>query len=201
MPPALDCAPSLWPFAVHVYALPGVAGLCLRLQDEHGVDVGLMLAILWRACRGTTIDDATLDRMLANAAPVHARVHELRALRRAVATDRAADPRWQETYEQLKAAELAAERVALSVLEQTLTSEPSGTLSRRDVQAAAPAEPGGSSPGASSTTGPLAGALALAALRRLAERSDARSCEPLLVALVDAVIPRASAGRDATPTP
>lgn len=180
MPPTLDSTPALWPFAVHVYALPGVAGLCLRLQDEHDLDVNVLLAILWRACRGTAVDDAALDRLLAVATPVHARVREIRALRQAVGTDRASEPRWQETYEQLKAAELAAERVALSLLEQSLASD---------------STPPSASPGT------VAGALALAALRRLAERSRAQSCEPLLQALVEATLPRPSAGREATPTP
>lgn len=180
MPPAIDCSPALWPFAVHVYALPGVSGLCLRLQDEHGLDAGLLLAILWRACRGAAVDDAVLDRMLATAAPLRLRVQELRALRRAVGLDRAQEPRWRETYEHLKAAELAAEHVELSMLEASLTTEP---------PAPAPS-PAGSQPTA----------LALAALGRLAERSGARSCEPLLQALVEAVLPRPSAARDPSPS-
>jgi uncharacterized protein (TIGR02444 family) len=108
VPPSLDSSPALWPFAVHVYALPGVSELCLRLQDEHRLDVGVLLAILWRSCRGVAVDAAAIDRMLAAAAPLQARVRELRALRVAVGSDRAHEPRWQETYEHLKAAELAA---------------------------------------------------------------------------------------------
>lgn len=111
MPPAIDSSPALWPFAVHVYALPGVSGLCLRLQDEHGLDVDVLLTILWRACQGVAVDDAALDRLLAAAAPVRPRLQELRALRRAVGSDRAQEPRWRETYEHLKAAELAAEHM------------------------------------------------------------------------------------------
>lgn len=185
MPPTLDSTPALWPFAVHVYALPGVAGLCLRLQDEHALDVNVLLAILWRACHGMEVDDAALERLLVAARPVQARVREIRALRQSVGSDRASEPRWQETYEQLKAAELAAERVALSMLEQSLASDPASE----------------SAPPPASPTGAVARELALAALGRLAERSRAQSCEPLLQALVEATLPRPSAGRDAMPTP
>jgi uncharacterized protein (TIGR02444 family) len=186
VPPAIDCSPALWPFAVHVYALPGVSGLCLRLQDEHGLDADLLLAILWRACRGAAVDDAVLDRLVAAAAPLRPRVQELRALRRAVGSDRVQEPRWRETYEHLKAAELAAEHVELSMLEASLTTEPT-VLPQSP--AGLPQSPAGLQPAV----------LALAALGRLAERSGARSCEPLLQALVEAVLPRPSATRDLSP--
>jgi uncharacterized protein (TIGR02444 family) len=170
---------------VHAYAIPGVGALCLRLQDEHGLDVDVLLAILWQAWRGAAIDDAALDALLATVAPVRSRVRELRALRLDVGSDRVAEPRWQETYEHLKAAELAAERVELSMLEATLVLEPSGMLLRPPAGQASSPPP--------SPTAPAA--LALAALHRLAERCGASSSEPLLQALVDAVIPRPSATR------
>lgn len=186
MPPSLDCSPALWPFAVHVYALPGVSELCLRLQDDHGLDVGVLLAILWRSCRGATVDAPTLDRMLDAAAPLQARVRELRALRVAVGSDRAHEPRWQETYEHLKAAELAAERVELSVLEAMLTTRPERAAGSSPVPA----------PAVLPVPAPLPAAIALSALRGLAERRSAPSCEPLLQALVEAVLPRTGAARD-----
>jgi uncharacterized protein (TIGR02444 family) len=173
---APDPTPALWPFAVHAYALPGVAAQCLRLQDEHGLDVDVLLAILWHASRRATLDDAALDRLLGAAATARARVLELRALRRTLGDDRAQDPRWQETYEHVKAAELAAERVQLSCLEQTLSAPPGPASAPSE----APATP---------TT------LALAALARYAERCGAASCEPLLRELALAVLPRPSPAR------
>jgi uncharacterized protein (TIGR02444 family) len=199
VPSALDRPPPLWPFAVHVYALPGVEPLCLRLQDEHGLDVDALLAILWQAHRGAPLDDATLEGLSVAVAPVHARVLELRALRRTLAADRTHEPRWQETYEHLKAAELAAERLELSVLEVVLTSplpavpptvpelatsEPTtahaGSTHAAPLDNPAPAEPA---------------ALAFAALHRHAERCGASACASLLRALVDAVLPRPAPAR------
>jgi uncharacterized protein (TIGR02444 family) len=150
--PALDRPPPLWPFAVHVYALPGVEPLCLRLQDEHGLDVDALLAILWQAHRGAPLDDATLERLSTAVAPVHARVLELRALRRTLAADRTHEPRWQETYEHLKAAELSAERLELSMLEVVLTSplpaEPgSAALAPSGLTEPAPINPAPADPG------------------------------------------------------
>ncbi len=188
MPPSIECTPALWPFAVHAYAIRGVGALCLRLQDEHGLDVTVLLAILWQACRGAAIDDATLDALLTTVAPVRSRVRELRVLRIAVGSERVLESRWQETYEHLKAAELAAERVELSMLEASLLPEPSGVLVRSPAGQASPASGPAWPP-------PNPAALALAALHRLAERCGASSCKPLLQALVDAVVPRPSATR------
>lgn len=112
---------TLWDFAVRAYAREGVAALCLRLQDEHDLDVDVLLAALWLARRGQGWDEPSLDRALEAAAPVRRRVLELRALRRAVGGQRELEPAWQPTYEHLKDAELAAERLELERLELALT--------------------------------------------------------------------------------
>jgi uncharacterized protein (TIGR02444 family) len=112
-----DADESLWGFAVRSYALPGVAERCLRLQDEHGLDVDVVLAVLWSASRGVELDDRQLARVLDAAAPARGRVLEIRALRRAVGEARSEDPRWEECYASLKGAELAAERVELMAIE------------------------------------------------------------------------------------
>ena len=39
--------PSLWNFATDYYAQPGIAEVCLRLQDEHEFDVNLLLFCCW----------------------------------------------------------------------------------------------------------------------------------------------------------
>ncbi len=181
MPPAFDRPPPLWPFSVHVYALPGVAPLCRRLQDEHGLDVNVLLAILWQAHRGASLDDAVLERLSLAAQPTHARVLEIRALRRTVASDRTFEPRWQETHEHLKAAELAAERMELTALEAVLICEPSFIH-----------RPSSSSPELTMSDGVTLDPAELArdALSRHAERSGAAPCRPLLAALVDAILPR-----------
>ncbi|MCX4246808.1 TIGR02444 family protein [Paraliomyxa miuraensis] len=164
---------ALWRFAVRTYALPGVAPLCLRLQDEHGVDVDVVLGLLWLAERGVELDEASLTAMLDAAAPVHARVEQLRVLRRAVSSDREHDPRWQSTYEHLKAAELAAERVELSRIEA----------------AVAPLVVDPAAPRAHDRAPELAGL----ALPRYAEHVNARESEPLLRELVVRTWPDARA--------
>ena len=156
---------SVWTFAVRAYARDGVAPLCLRLQDEHGLDVDVLLGALWLAGRGASWEPELLACVLEAAAPVHARVEELRALRRAVGGDRRHEPAWQRTYEHLRAAELAAERVELGRIEAMLRDAP-----------AAPAPAPASS-------------LALASLRSYAARCHASECDALLEQLVALALP------------
>lgn len=111
---------TLWDFAVRTYARKGIAEHCLRLQDEHGLDVDVVLAALWLAARGRAWDEATLTAALDATETARLRLQGIRSLRRAIGSDRELDPAWQATYERLKEAELAAERVELDLLEAAL---------------------------------------------------------------------------------
>ncbi len=41
-----------WRFSLQFYRLAGVSDACIALQDEYGVDVNLLLFLLWRASDG-----------------------------------------------------------------------------------------------------------------------------------------------------
>ena len=41
-----------WRFSLNFYRQPGVAEACITLQDDCGVDVNLMLFLLWLAASG-----------------------------------------------------------------------------------------------------------------------------------------------------
>ncbi len=172
-PSSQESCTALWHFAVQAYARPGVAASCLQLQDAHGLDVDVLLACTWLASLGVALDREGLERLLGAAAPPHARVLELRSLRRALGSDREHDPRWQATYEHLLAAELAAERVELDSIEAALSPLLAAATATLE-----PAE------------------LALANLRRYAARHGPASCDPPLVTLVERVLPRSDPARD-----
>jgi uncharacterized protein (TIGR02444 family) len=102
-------AQEFWAFSLDLYARPGVAGACLRLQDAHALDVNLLLLCCWLARRGCRLTAADLAAAEARAAPLRARVLEpLRAVRRALKTMPAAGA--AELYARVKEVELAAER-------------------------------------------------------------------------------------------
>ena len=46
-----DPAAESWAFALKIYAQPGIAEACLRLQAEAGVDVMMLLTAAFAAAR------------------------------------------------------------------------------------------------------------------------------------------------------
>ncbi len=60
---------SLWNFSVRIYRLPQVSETCLRLQNEHGLDVNLLLFALWYGRHHGALPAALLDAMLAFTRP------------------------------------------------------------------------------------------------------------------------------------
>ena len=111
---------ALWRFAVSLYGRDGVAEACLALQDEHGVDIPLCLFLLWAGRRGGLTSDAA-EAAAALSADWTARcVAPIRAVRRDLKRGAAEFARLEVATEpfrsDLKAIELAAERLQLRAL-------------------------------------------------------------------------------------
>lgn len=111
----------LWDWAVETYARPGVKEALLALQDEHGVDVPLLLWRLWLHAQGREPEFAGLQSALAFSEDWAAGVVEpLRAAR----TTLKAPPEGVNTAPALElrkrilAAELEAEKLQLEALER-----------------------------------------------------------------------------------
>jgi len=123
---------GLWGFAVAVYDAPGVRELVLDLQDRHGCDVPLLLALAWLDAGGVAIDDARYDVLVdATAAWQRAVVTPLRAARRALrpgteAPSRLglADTARDDFKRRVQALELEAEKHQLERLEALAAAWP-----------------------------------------------------------------------------
>jgi uncharacterized protein (TIGR02444 family) len=119
---------GIWDWAVAAYARPGVAEACLRLQDEFGQNVSLLL---W-AWRARAADAAVIARAVAVArAWDETTLRPLRAVRQALkpSSPPVADAAREALRDEVKAAELHAERVLLETLGQlgrTAVGAPSG---------------------------------------------------------------------------
>jgi uncharacterized protein (TIGR02444 family) len=105
---------DIWPWAVAAYARPGVAEACLRLQDEQAQNVCLLL---WAAWSGADADALARGAVLARRWEGEV-VGPLRQARRALKPAAPGiDAVSREALRaQVKAAELAAERVLLEAL-------------------------------------------------------------------------------------
>ena len=104
---------DIWAFAQALYARPGFADAALHVQDRHGGDVCLLIAMFWHAARGNCpgpADVATLD--LAAAPWREAVIRPLRTARRAMK----AVPAAEALRSQVKGMELEAERTLLERL-------------------------------------------------------------------------------------
>jgi len=107
---------SVWEWALETYARPGVPEACLTLQDAHGQNTSLLLWAVW----AETADADLLARACAAAqAWDETALKPLRAVRRALkASCPPVDDEAREGLrEDVKAAELRAERVLMETLE------------------------------------------------------------------------------------
>ncbi len=102
----------LWDFSLKQYARSGVADACLHLQDEHGVNVNVMLWCLWLGEQGVELDGTRLvkTQKCIEAWDEHY-VIPLRALRRRMKAEFGVDDLLIEQLRgQIKQAELLAEK-------------------------------------------------------------------------------------------
>ena len=112
--PSVSCDdhPSLWDFSLSHYARADVADACLRLQDEHGGNVNLLLWCVWLEQRGLRLDAA---RLRSAQKRIHAwdehYVIPLRHLRRRMKVEfGVSDVGIEQLRSQIKHAELLAEK-------------------------------------------------------------------------------------------
>lgn len=110
---------EIWSFMLRLYARPGVASACLRLQDEAGVDVPLLLAAFFAVSQGHSLGADEAARLDADVAEWRRNVVQpLRALRRGMKADGTVQrlPEGRALREDVKALELRAERIEAAML-------------------------------------------------------------------------------------
>ncbi|PUA28367.1 MAG: TIGR02444 family protein [Cellvibrio sp. 79] len=123
MHPSLPIDIGLWDFSVHYYARPGVSPLCLRLQDEHGVNVNVLLWALWLGYRGIRLEPVQLAQALrmTHSWDQHY-VLPLRQLRRRMKVEfDVTDASIEAVRTQIKQAELLAEKYLQQILETQIS--------------------------------------------------------------------------------
>jgi uncharacterized protein (TIGR02444 family) len=112
---------AFWDFSLKFYALPGVAAACIELQDHHGVDVNVLLHVLFLAVRGRAVTRDDVARIDAAVAGWRREVVvPLRSVRRSLRDPVAGfDPdRARSLRTEVKRIELEAERIQQETLER-----------------------------------------------------------------------------------
>jgi uncharacterized protein (TIGR02444 family) len=103
-----------WQFSLRFYRQPGVADACIALQEGAGVDVNLLLFLLWHATQHRSLARAEVEAVENKIAPWRAMtVVPLRIVRRALKSPPAlvAGGTAEAFRSRIKAVELEAERL------------------------------------------------------------------------------------------
>lgn len=121
-------AEMLWRRTVAAYAVPGVAPLCLRLQDQGDVDVMLLLCLCYAASvlkAPLSADEVEALRAVVEPWRVGA-VRPVRTLRVALraSVDGVPEAAREAFRDRLKALELAAEKVQADLVADWLAARP-----------------------------------------------------------------------------
>ncbi|MGO9006628.1 MAG: TIGR02444 family protein [Beijerinckiaceae bacterium] len=119
-----DSSLSFWTFSLQTYAKPSVAQTCLDLQDRFGIDVNVILFMLWCAHYGRRLSAESIRNVvdLVNSWQADV-VYPLRLARRAL---KHPAPNWppqgtESLRERVKAAELEAERLQQEVMASSIS--------------------------------------------------------------------------------
>lgn len=104
--PKLD-AKTFWQYSVSRYTSADIAPLALVLQDNHGVNVNVLLLVCWCLENNAIINLSQLKNVIASTSTSEAKLVAHRALRKAAHPEKGGD---SAHYEALKAEELALER-------------------------------------------------------------------------------------------
>jgi uncharacterized protein (TIGR02444 family) len=118
-----------WRFSLHFYRQPGVSEACIALQDNCGVDVNLLLFLLWLADDGQllSVDEVNrLDNTVRSWRDLT--IIPIRDVRRRLKGAKTlVEPGKQETFRnKVKAIELEAERLQQEALYAFTLSSPLG---------------------------------------------------------------------------
>ena len=124
-----------WRFSLRLYRAPGVGDACIALQEESGVDVNLLLFLLWQAKERralTTADVKALDETIGGWRDTA--VIPLRNLRRALKSSPGlVAPNAADAFRtRIKAVELEAERLQQEAMYALAATMPLGRALGRD---------------------------------------------------------------------
>ncbi|MGH6770977.1 MAG: TIGR02444 family protein [Xanthobacteraceae bacterium] len=119
-----------WQFSLRFYRLPKVADACIALQEDAGVDVNLLLFLLWQATQGRTFSAADVAALEEKIGPWRdMTVVPLRNVRRALRTPPVlvVGMTAEAFRNRIKAVELEAERLQQEAMFELAQSTPQGT--------------------------------------------------------------------------
>lgn len=131
MIPALapDTIPNFWDWSLSAYKTKGVANTLLQLQDDHGLNINLLLWCVWAGKFYCELEDAAVLRITSDTAQWHEKITKpLRQTRQdiKILTIGIPPPEQDSLRRRIKTLELESERLEQNYL-AALTRQYSGT--------------------------------------------------------------------------
>lgn len=118
---------DLWEYACKLYSRKGAEPLLLSLQDEHGADVLLLIASSWSYQNRVALDAGQWQSIASALAPWREQVIDpLRKIRRYLLQESGRSA----LYDQMKAAELNAEKEQLARLSDQIAQHGHGSAAQ-----------------------------------------------------------------------
>jgi uncharacterized protein (TIGR02444 family) len=120
---------NFWEFSVQLYSSPEVSAACLDLQNQHGIDVNLLLLCCWCGARGAELSETSLSQSIAYsrkwAEQVIKPLRQTRVwMKSNIPSDQHQKLGFLEVRKEIKTVELSAEKHQQSVLEKIVLSQP-----------------------------------------------------------------------------
>ena len=70
----MESGSPFWDYSIRTYSIPGVAPACLELQNSYGVDVNILLFVMWCASEGRQVSASDVAEITAFIGPWAKRV-------------------------------------------------------------------------------------------------------------------------------
>ncbi|VAW58316.1 hypothetical protein MNBD_GAMMA08-2651 [hydrothermal vent metagenome] len=116
---------EFWNYSTQIWTLPNVESLCLELQNDHDINVNLMLYCCWVGDKNLNLNDDDLQILLDTIQPWQTMIKPLRDSRKLMQQHLIAMPAnmIDQTLENISEMELNAEHMAQLALEKALKPE------------------------------------------------------------------------------
>jgi uncharacterized protein (TIGR02444 family) len=134
---ALQLTGSHWTFILKLYGSNEVQQACLLLQDSFGVDVSLLLTLLWYARDGIGFDHGDIEALDHVIAPWRSGVVKpLRKMRREIKPAASQDSAIADYRSKIKSIEIEAEQIEIAMLVQAVDKRELTGVSGKAIQPA-----------------------------------------------------------------
>ena len=124
---------AFWSYSSEIWSLPDVEAICLQLQNEHELNINMLLYCCWAGEQLRCLNDDDLQTLLDTIQPWQVIIQPLRDSRRTMQQSLIAMPgeMIEQTLSNISEMELNAEHMAQLAMEKALSPQQLGDCAQR----------------------------------------------------------------------